>query len=158
MDFWCGFSVSGTYTIAQPGLKDGPVLARPSLGNPRVVGAQLNQIAEDGDAWNLGQTLDFRNVGSIEVSDQEVDGGDDAKRNDGVRHGFPGFAILGPAISRINRWALVIRREEQEKSLRKLDESPKELVVFRGAFKTLVMGNVDAQKVVSPHAISTRWM
>lgn len=30
------------------------------------------------------------------------------------------------------------------------------LVVFRGAFKTLLVGNVDAQKAVSPHAISTR--
>lgn len=48
-----------------------------------------------------------------------------------------------------------IGKYEEEKKKR---FCPKELVVFRGAFKTLLMGNADAQKVVSPHAISTRWV
>lgn len=68
------------YLIAHPDLKHRSVFRYPLSRPPRMLVAQLDEIAKDGHPGDLGQIFDLGNVGLVEVADEEEQDGDDGDR------------------------------------------------------------------------------
>jgi hypothetical protein len=88
--------------VAQADLEDGAVLGDPGGGDAGVVAAQLEEVAEEGDAGDFGEVLDLWGVRAVEEADGEDEEGEE---DEGEGCGGQGFEH-GGRIS-VGRWCFL---------------------------------------------------
>ena len=65
-------SCISTYFVAHPHLKDGPVFLHPCSSHLWMLVTKLQQVAENGHPRNLGEVLEFGDIGTVEIADHEI--------------------------------------------------------------------------------------